>query len=146
MKNRFTKSILFFAATAFVVLSTGCAGPSKTTKLKTVESSESGTDSNQEKKTPDSEDQTIETVKIDGVKTDAVEVAEPLDPVEVQDPCASYNESQKNRLSDQQHIETYGCPPCPCACINGKITCAPCARCVPQDRPKPRLEPKRLAP
>ena len=46
-----------------------------------------------------------------------------------QDACAQFNQAQQNRLSDDEHMKRYGCPPCPCACSNGRIVCAPCARC-----------------
>jgi hypothetical protein len=50
--------------------------------------------------------------------------------------CAQFNRDEERRRA--QH--TGPCPHCPCACVNGHITCAPCARCVP-DRVRPELSP-----
>ncbi len=59
----------------------------------------------------------------------------------VKDTCAEFNRRQ-NSIDRAEHERRYGCPPCPCACVNGEIRCAPCARCVPEhelspDRPVP---------
>ncbi len=65
-----------------------------------------------------------------------------------QDLCAEFN--SRPRLSDDEHMRRYGCPPCPCACVNGQITCAPCVRCegfgdrsvVPPPSPPPEAQPR----
>lgn len=64
----------------------------------------------------------------------AVEVP-PADSAE--DRCAAFNREQANRLSDAEHQRIYGCPPCPCACVDGEIRCAPCAHCDPVGPPSP---------
>jgi hypothetical protein len=45
------------------------------------------------------------------------------------DVCAEFNRQQAQALSPEEHMRTFGCPPCPCACVNGRVTCAPCAAC-----------------
>jgi len=51
-------------------------------------------------------------------------------------PCAEYE--NRTRLSAEAHTERYGCPPCPCSCVNGELLCAPCAVCNPSE---PIMEP-----
>ena len=36
----------------------------------------------------------------------------------------------------KQHIETFGCPPCPCECVNGEIRCASCPPCGADEPPE----------
>ena len=68
------------------------------------------------------------------------------EPVVAVDACAEFNRSQRQGLSPEAHEQQFGCPPCPCACVNGQVTCAPCAACEgfggPRDkqvaRPGPR--------
>ncbi len=64
-------------------------------------------------------------------------------PAPAPDRCEEFNRNQ-SRLTALEHERRYGCPPCPCACHNGQITCAPCAACeafgpppVPPDQPVP---------
>lgn len=45
--------------------------------------------------------------------------------------CERFNRDRRNALSRAEHVAQFGCPPCPCSCNNGKITCAPCAMCRP---------------
>ena len=65
-------------------------------------------------------------------------VAVPQEPVVTakEDRCADFNRS-RSTLSDAEHQERYGCPPCPCACNDGQIVCAPCAACDPRQAPVP---------
>jgi hypothetical protein len=51
------------------------------------------------------------------------------EPTPASDVCEQFN--NRPRLSDEEHMRIYGCPPCPCACIDGEIRCAPCAVCQP---------------
>lgn len=53
------------------------------------------------------------------------------------DGCAAFYEEQRTALSPAEHQRLFGCPPCPCACVGGQITCAPCAVCQPSP-PKKR--------
>lgn len=72
--------------------------------------------------------------KVTSVETtsdDATVVATPQP-----DPCDEFNRNQ-SRLSFEEHVREFGCPPCPCACINGEIRCAPCIPCEPTPPPRP---------
>jgi hypothetical protein len=44
----------------------------------------------------------------------------------------------------QRHIDTFGCPPCKCSCVNGRVRCAPCQPCRPDPKWKPKYEPPLL--
>lgn len=48
------------------------------------------------------------------------------EPVELVDPCADFEAS---RLDAGEHQRQYGCPPCPCSCVDGEVVCAPCLPC-----------------
>ncbi|MEK7703542.1 MAG: hypothetical protein AAB426_01175 [Myxococcota bacterium] len=54
--------------------------------------------------------------------------ADDVHPAPAEDVCGEFNRRQ-SQLSADEHMRVYGCPPCPCACHNGQITCAPCAAC-----------------
>jgi hypothetical protein len=63
------------------------------------------------------------------------------------DMCEEFNRQEANKLSDSEHLARYGCPPCPCSCMNGQITCAPCVACdesafLPKKGPVPSPPPK----
>lgn len=58
-------------------------------------------------------------------------------PAATLDPCAAFNASQANALSEAEHQARYGCPPCPCACSEGRVVCAPCAACEARPPPPP---------
>lgn len=49
-------------------------------------------------------------------------------PAPARDLCEALNRNQ-SKLTPEEHMRRYGCPPCPCACNNGQIVCAPCAAC-----------------
>ena len=50
--------------------------------------------------------------------------------------CEQFEQNQQNALSAKEHEAQFGCPPCPCSCVNGKIVCAPCAACESFAEPK----------
>lgn len=71
----------------------------------------------------------------------------PVNEAEPVDICAQFDHDQQNALSAAEHERVYGCPPCPCGCVNGEIVCAPCAVCEsfgppsgPELAPKPGVE------
>jgi formylmethanofuran dehydrogenase subunit E len=75
-----------------------------------------------------------------------VEERPPAQPAVATDPCADFNAQQKNRLSDEEHMKQFGCPPCPCACVNGRVTCAPCAACAGFGGGRPDANPLKKKP
>ncbi len=76
-----------------------------------------------------------------GLLPSPADVPQPV-PASPRDACAEFNRN-RSQLSDDEHMRRYGCPRCPCACVAGKITCAPCARCEAfgEPTPTPRDEP-----
>ncbi|MFH1810582.1 MAG: hypothetical protein ABIJ09_17705 [Pseudomonadota bacterium] len=72
--------------------------------------------------------------------TDATVVTKPRSPLQPVDVCAQFEREQQSALSPDEHMRTFGCPPCPCGCVNGQITCAPCAACESFGE-QPRLDP-----
>ena len=54
-------------------------------------------------------------------------------PTPALDPCAAFAEKERARRAAHDGP----CPYCPCACVKGKVICAPCARCVEPRGPAP---------
>ena len=67
----------------------------------------------------------------DDAGEEAEQTASVVGPRGPPDPCAAFNARKEGELSDEEHLRRYGCPKCPCACIDGEIRCAPCEVCVP---------------
>lgn len=68
----------------------------------------------------------VPETRAEATRVDPVESPHP-DPV---DPCGL---GARPQLSAEEHMRIYGCPPCPCACVDGQLRCAPCVACRPND-------------
>ena len=106
------------------------SGSEKNTQAETQEeeASEEDNGANTEDTSDNAKTKSLESIEAESSNREALESA-----VESPDECAAFN-TRQDAIDADAHMNTYGCPPCPCACVNGVITCAPCALCVPPDR------------